>query len=503
MSYCLNPVCPNPTAPLNHSANHCTSCGFALLLGDRFRALKPIGQGGFGRTFLAVDEATPTKPRCVIKQSMPDQLTHREQAAALFHQEALRLAELGAHPQIPALITHCEQDNYQYLVQEFIDGQTLAQTLRDRGPFAVTDIERILHSLLPVLEFIHSREVIHRDIKPDNIIRRPDGQLALVDFGAAKHATGTALLKTGTSIGSAEFIAPEQARGKATYASDLYSLGVTCVHLLTQMSPFDLIDGDNQWVWQDWLQGKISPELRHCLNRMIASAPNQRFQSAQEVQEFLAKPRLPDTKPSSPLPATSALVAPPVSTPRSRPLRKPLTFTAIFAFSVGAIAAAVTLPRFAAEANRAKESEAKVYIGTLGRAQQAYFLEKNQFSPELDALGMGIPFENKNYSYQIAHLQNQTDPRTTGMQRPLIVQHVAQPKKGDLRSYISIVWTTPIVPELGTLPTEITTMSIRCESQQPTVQLPPPPLLTPTRKVRPGNARYQAQCPAGYANLDR
>ncbi len=502
MSYCLNPACANPTNAHNQTEAICASCGFHLLLAERFRALQPIGQGGFGRTFLAVDEHTPHKSRCVIKQSMPDQLTHREQAAALFHQEALRLAELGEHPQIPALISHCEQEHYQYLVQEFIDGQTLAQTLRDRGPFAVTEIEPILQSLLPVLEFIHSHEVIHRDIKPDNIIRRADGQLALVDFGAAKHATGTALLKTGTSIGSAEFIAPEQARGKATYASDLYSLGVTCVHLLTQMSPFDLIDGDNQWVWQDWLHGKISPELRHCLNRMIASAPNQRFQSAKEVQDFLANPQLPHIKPNPPLPATP-LVAPHARSPRSRPLRKPLAFTAIFAFTVGAIAAALTLPRFAAEANRAKESEAKVYIGALGRAQQAYFLEKNQFSPELDALGIGISLENKNYSYQIAHLQNQTDPRTMGMQRPLIVQHVAQPKKGDLKSYISIVWTTPIVPELGTLQAESTTMAIRCESQQPTVQLPPPPLLTLTRKVRPGSIQYQAQCPAGYANLER
>ena len=303
MAYCLNPACSNPTAPQNSCASTCFSCGFQLLLQDRFRALKPIGQGGFGRTFLAVDEQHAKKLRCVIKQSMPDQLQHREQAAEMFHQEALRLAALGQHPQIPQLITHCQQEHYQYLVQEFIDGQTLEQSLVERGQFTAQAIEQLLQRLLPVLTFIHTHGVIHRDIKPDNIIRQADGQIVLVDFGAAKHATGTALLKTGTTIGSAEFIAPEQARGKATYASDLYSLGVTCVYLLTQVSPFHLIDGDNQWVWHDWLNGKLSPELRYCLNQMIALAPNQRFQSAIEVQAFLAKPELPETAATKKTPA--------------------------------------------------------------------------------------------------------------------------------------------------------------------------------------------------------
>ncbi|MDX2243897.1 MAG: type IV pilin-like G/H family protein [Leptolyngbyaceae cyanobacterium bins.302] len=483
MTYCLNPTCPEPTNSQNQVATVCLSCGFQLLLQNRFRAIKPIGQGGFGRTFLAVDEQQPGKPPCVIKQSMPDQLMNRERADELFHQEALRLAELGQHPQIPHLITDCQQENYQYLVQEFIEGQTLAQALSDRGQFTPSEIEQILHSLLPVLEFIHAHEVIHRDIKPDNIIRRADGQVVLVDFGSAKHATGTALLKTGTMIGSVEYIAPEQTRGKATYASDLYSLGVTCIHLLTQMSPFDLIDGDNQWVWQDWMNGKVSPELRHCLNKMIAPASNRRFQSATEVREFLANPQLPNSETPT---QTAKAIAPTTALQPRRPnnLRKPLTTTAIVAFSVGAIAAAITLPRFAAEVNRAKETEARTYVASMGRGQQAYYLEKNQFTSDLQSLGIGIRSESENYSYKIS-----TQGKTSeGLP---FIQNVAIPKKGDLKNYVGYVWvfsTTEI-----SLERDMTTMAIVCESNQLNIQIP-------TEQSLMVDA-YKAACPPGYTQL--
>ena len=167
-----------------------------------YRAIKPIGQGGFGRTFLAVDEDKPSKPRCVIKQFFPQaQGTNNSQKAAeLFEEEAVRLDDLGKHPQIPELLANFTQDERQYLVQEFIDGQNLAQALATEGSFNETQIRSLLSSLLPVLDFIHSHNIIHRDIKPENIIRRHDGQVVLVDFGAAKFATGTALARTGTVI---------------------------------------------------------------------------------------------------------------------------------------------------------------------------------------------------------------------------------------------------------------------------------------------------------------
>jgi WD40 repeat protein len=288
MSYCLNPNCQTPQ---NLSATEfCQSCGSKLLLREHYRALKPIGQGGFGRTFLAVDEDKPSKQRCVIKQFFPQaQGTNTTQKAAeLFEEEAVRLDNLGRHPQIADLLAYFIQEGQQYLVQEFIDGQNLAQELEEIGAFSETQIRGLLNSLLPVLQFIHTHNIIHRDIKPENIIRRSDGQLVLVDFGAAKHATGTALARTGTVIGSAGYVAPEQSVGRAVFASDIYSLGLTCIHLLTQIEPFDLYsDSEGDWVWRHYLNNPVSDELRQILDKMLYRATKQRYQTAGEVLKEL------------------------------------------------------------------------------------------------------------------------------------------------------------------------------------------------------------------------
>ena len=263
-----------------------------------------IGQGGFGRTFLAVDEDKPSKPRCVIKQFFPQTqgTQNTQKAVELFEQEAVRLDSLGKHPQIPELLGYFIQDGQQYLVQEFVDGQNFAQVLEAEGAFSETQIRDLLNNLLPVVEFIHSRNVIHRDIKPENIIRSTtpyqeeirQGQLFLVDFGAAKYATGTALARTGTVIGSAGYAAPEQAGGKAVFSSDLYSLGVTCIHLLTQAEPFDLYSfSEATWVWRDYLNAPVSHQLGQVLDKMLEMAINRRYQSAAEVLNDLNRPPTP------------------------------------------------------------------------------------------------------------------------------------------------------------------------------------------------------------------
>ncbi|MEH2232653.1 MAG: serine/threonine-protein kinase [Nostoc sp.] len=291
MSYCLNPHCPKPENP-NH-VNFCVTCGSKLLLKERYRAIKPIGQGGFGKTFLAVDEDKPSKPRCVIKQFYPQSQGTNTLAKAveLFNQEAVQLDELGKHPQIPELLAYFTQEARQYLVQEFIDGQNLAQELAHRGAFSEIEIWQLLNDLLSVLQFCHARHVIHRDIKPENIIlRESDRKLVLVDFGAAKSATGAALNQTGTSIGSPEYVAPEQMRGRAVFASDIYSLGATCINLLTKRSPFDSYDTNNDtWVWQQYLQTPVSNELSRILNKMLESIPIRRYQTVDEVLKDLNK----------------------------------------------------------------------------------------------------------------------------------------------------------------------------------------------------------------------
>jgi formylglycine-generating enzyme required for sulfatase activity len=296
MSYCLNPHCQKPENL--DIAEVCQTCGTKLLLGDRYRSVKLLGRGGMGRTFLAIDQLKPSKPLCAIKQFCPQaQGDFKQKAAELFQQEVIRLDELGHHQQIPEMIAHYIQEEQQYLVQEFIAGQNLDDELKEQGAFSQSKIRQLLQSLLPVLQFIHAQNVIHRDIKPENIIRRQKlhhqashdlEDLVVVDFGAAKYAIHADMRQTGTSIGSPEFVAPEQARGKALFNSDLYSLGVTCVHLLTQASPFDLIDIDHNWVWRDYLNGNtVSNDLGKILDKLIAIAPSRRYQSADEVLKDL------------------------------------------------------------------------------------------------------------------------------------------------------------------------------------------------------------------------
>ncbi|MEH1890967.1 MAG: serine/threonine-protein kinase [Nostoc sp.] len=327
MSYCLNPHCPKPENPAD--VKFCRTCGSKLLLKERYRAIKPIGQGGFGKTFLAVDEDKPSKPRCVIKQFYPQaQGTNTlAKAVELFNQEAVQLDELGKHPQIPELLAYFTQEDRQYLVQEFIDGQNLAQELAHRGAFNEIQIRQLLNDLLSVLQFCHARHVIHRDIKPENIIRESDAygkgeaqrKLVLVDFGAAKSATGTALNQTGTSIGSPEYVAPEQMRGRAVFASDIYSLGATCINLLTKRSPFDSYDTNNDtWVWQQYLQTPVSNQLSRILNKMLESIPVRRYQTVDEVFKDLNHQPQAAATPVSPVkPLTTQPTSPPAVVPKT------------------------------------------------------------------------------------------------------------------------------------------------------------------------------------------
>ncbi|MDY6940494.1 MAG: tetratricopeptide repeat protein [Cyanobacteriota bacterium] len=304
MSHCLNPQCKKPQNPKD--SRFCQNCGSPLRLGDRYRALKPIAVGGFGRTFLAVDEYKPSHSLCVIKQFFPaSPHAGLPKATELFRREAVRLDELGKHSQIPELLAHFEQDRQLYLVQEFIDGRDLEEELDANGALNEVQIRQLLSQLLPVLQFVHDRQVIHRDIKPDNIIRRrssPDrAELVLVDFGASKVMTPGVGGQVGTTIGSAGYTAPEQLQGRAVPASDLYSLGVTCIRLLTAMSPFELFDpAESSWRWRDFLVEPISEPLGQLLDRLLQPSLGGRYASAREAIQAvrnLPPPPPPDVAP--------------------------------------------------------------------------------------------------------------------------------------------------------------------------------------------------------------
>jgi len=292
MSYCLNPGCPEPEN--SDDLGLCQSCGLPLLLKERYRAIEPIGQGGFGKTFLAVDEDMPSKRQCVIKQFFNQSGLKAQKAKELFVQEAVQLEKLGKqHPQIPELFAHVELGIGLFLVQEFIDGQDLLQELKQEGAFDEAKIRHLLNDLLPVLRFIHSQQVIHRDIKPDNIIRRQvDGKLFLVDFGVSKFATETALARTGTVIGTQGYAAPEQSEGKAYFSSDLFGLSATCFHLLTDTHPSKVFSqyGD----WEKYLRinlnkNGIGDTLKRVLTKLLQPEISQRYQSAEEVIQDLRR----------------------------------------------------------------------------------------------------------------------------------------------------------------------------------------------------------------------
>jgi serine/threonine protein kinase len=290
---CVNPVCPQPENV--NAAIVCAACGQPLRVGDRYRCQRVLGQGGFGRTYLAVDEGCDPPLLCVVKQmtlALGRQGPGRQgiDSRDRFHQEADRLRTLGQHPQIPALLDVVDNAQGQFLVQAYIPGPNLDQRqLASEGDSEGDGealVRRVLYELLPVLTYIHDHGVIHRDIKPANIIAPTEAQpMALVDLGAAKAiANPEQLQQTATVIGSAGYAAPEQALGKAVYASDIFGLGVTCLHLLTGLHPFDLYAvTDDAWVWRPYVTAPVSPALGRVLDRMVNRRLPERYRTAGEV----------------------------------------------------------------------------------------------------------------------------------------------------------------------------------------------------------------------------
>ncbi|HEY9626643.1 MAG TPA: serine/threonine-protein kinase [Coleofasciculaceae cyanobacterium] len=288
MTYCTNPNCPEPQN--SDTPPTCHACGSSLQLNDRYFALQLLGQGACERTFLAIDTQNHST-NCVIKQILCSAPSAPGAAIAL-PQEIQHLQALSNHPQIPTLIDAFEQAGQLYLVQDWIDGQNLAIVLQQQGAFSEPQIWRLLTELLPLLHLTHQHQLIHQDIKPENIIQTPE-HLALVDFGAAIGRVPAAML------GSPEYAAPEQTQGKVTYASDLYSLGVTCIHLLTEVSPFDLYDTLNdRWIWRSCLPQPVSDRLAQILDQLIQHEVSSRFQTADQVmaaiglRSLIARPQV-------------------------------------------------------------------------------------------------------------------------------------------------------------------------------------------------------------------
>ena len=243
MSLCINPHCEKQNKQEDQGLNlFCTGCGSSLLINDLYRVIKPLGDGGFGITYLVEDCGTP-KVLKILHNTDP-------KAIALFDQEARVLQGLN-HPGIPSVevdgrfdyFPRGSQEPLRCLVMEYIEGETLEDYLakRDYRPISEQAAVRWLRELMEILALVHRANYFHRDIKPANIMLRLSGQIALIDFGTAREETQTYLQKVQgkgvTGIVSVGYTPHEQAHGQAEYRSDFFSVGRTFVFLLTGKHP--------------------------------------------------------------------------------------------------------------------------------------------------------------------------------------------------------------------------------------------------------------------------
>lgn len=260
-------------------------------ISNRYRILQELSEGGFGRTFLAEDLHLPTKPRCVVKQ-LKLQFENEESinlARRLFEQEAEVLYRLGSHPNIPNLLAHFEEEGEFYLVQELIEGYTLAQEFAGGKRFTEKETVEVLRQILETLTFVHSQKVIHRDIKPSNLIRRyADGKIFLIDFGAVKQVginqnNQSPTFHSTVAIGSEGYMPSEQTAGKPRFASDLYALGLVMIEGLTGLHPVKLNQNQNtgEFVWQHKTQ--LRPDVEKFISRLVRYDYRQRYNTAAEA----------------------------------------------------------------------------------------------------------------------------------------------------------------------------------------------------------------------------
>jgi serine/threonine protein kinase len=260
------------------------------LLHNRYKLLSPLGHGGMCKVYLAEDTQNPENPDCVVKTlkpAVPD-ATQLTTAKTLFQRGAKALEKLGDHPQIPRLLDFFEEDNAFYTVEEFIPGHSLAADLQPGERWSEAEVIKLLQELLPVLEFIHGNNVIHRDIKPDNILRRDsDNKPVLIDFGAVRQINVQQATvgpgRFGTIVGTFGYMPTEQGHGNPRPNSDIYALGILCIQALTGLMPSQLLqDHETGEVrWQSYVP--ISSDLANILSKMVRYHFKDRYQSASEV----------------------------------------------------------------------------------------------------------------------------------------------------------------------------------------------------------------------------
>ncbi|MFO8038815.1 MAG: serine/threonine-protein kinase, partial [Sodalinema sp.] len=323
------------------------------LLQQRYSLIRLLGQGGFGRTYLAEDRGRFNAP-CAVKEFAPTLLdtTLLDKAKELFEREAEVLYQLQ-HSQIPQFQAIFEENQRLFIVRDYVPGETYESLLRSRGPFSEAEVTQFLRDILPVLDYIHNQGIIHRDLSPENIIQRQSDRLPVpIDFGVVKEiasqlqaaqtqeqSSDTQLPDTSqpqppipnaTLVGKPGYAPPEQLhQGRAYPHSDLYALAVTAIVLLTGEKPANLYnDDESRWTWQQ--AGSVSPQLAAVLNKMLSDRTKERYLTAQDVQaallaETTAAPGVPDRQASPEAQDPNRRSNPPSSLPTVMVSRSPDT----------------------------------------------------------------------------------------------------------------------------------------------------------------------------------
>jgi serine/threonine-protein kinase len=285
------------------------------LLHGRYQVFQALGSGGFGQTYVARDLHRPGYPKCVVKHLKPntDHPKFLSTAKRLFNSEAETLEQLGNHDQIPQLLAYFEEDQDLFLVQELIEGHPLDTELRTSPRWTEAQVIQLLQEVLPILDFVHQHQVIHRDINPSNLIRRrQDGKLVLIDFGAVKQmqtqmGTSQAASARTVIVGTLGYIAREQSLGQPNLTSDIYAVGMMAIQALTGLHPSQLEthSSTGEVLWQQHV--RVSPQFADILTLMVRVNHRQRFASAIAVLNALQT--------LSPAPAK----------PTSRPITQPVS----------------------------------------------------------------------------------------------------------------------------------------------------------------------------------
>jgi serine/threonine protein kinase len=258
---------------------------------SRYQVICALSKGGFGDTYLARDLALPGQPTCVVKHLRPIDSNPEvfEVAKTLFERESKTLYRLGEHDTIPRLFANFEQEGEFYLVQEYVDGHDLTVELQPDRPWTEAQTVELLLSLLKTLAVVHGQQVIHRDIKPQNIMRRHrDGQLILIDFGAVKEIGRLTVTDQGqtsltVAIGSPGYMPIEQAAGKPKPSSDVYAVGMIAIQALTGLHPSEVTDDieDRELLWRD--RAQISDRLAEVLTSMVRQKSSERYPTAAQA----------------------------------------------------------------------------------------------------------------------------------------------------------------------------------------------------------------------------